>query len=140
VARSMDGQRQQPLPEGTCPGRGGVTPREAQEGLSPSTAQPTRTAPEGGEGTLLERALERRNMLHALRRVERNGGAPGVDGMTVEDLRPFLRTHWECIRVELLQGQYRPQPVRRAEIPKPGGGVRGLGIPTVLDRLIQQAF
>ncbi len=136
----MDGQRQQPLPEGTYPGRVGVTPRGAQEGLSPSAAQPTRTALEGGEGTLLERALERSNMLHALRRVERNGGAPGVDGMTAEELRPFLRTHWERIRAELLQGQYRPQPVRRVEIPKPSGGVRGLGIPTVLDRLIQQAL
>ncbi len=79
-------------------------------------------------------------MFRALQRVERNGGAPGVDGMTVEDLRPFLRSHWERIRAELLQGQYRPQSVRRMEIPKPGGGVRRLGIPTVLDRLIQQAL
>ena len=140
MGRSMDGQRQQPLPEGTCLGREGVTPRRAQEGLSPSAAQPTRTTHEGGEATLLEQAVERPNMLHALQRVERNGGAPGVDGMTVEDLRPFLRMHWERIRMELLQGHYTPQPVRRAEIPKPGGGVRVLGIPTVLDRLIQQAL
>jgi len=79
-------------------------------------------------------------MLQALQRVERNGGAPGVDQMTVEELRPHLRTHWERIRADLLQGRYRPQPVRRVEIPKPRGGVRGLGIPTVLDRLIQQAL
>jgi retron-type reverse transcriptase len=84
--------------------------------------------------------LERSNMLQALQRVERNGGAPGADGMAVEELRPFLRTHWDRIRAELLQGQYRPQPVRRVEIPKPSGGVRELGIPTVLDRLIQQAL
>jgi RNA-directed DNA polymerase len=79
-------------------------------------------------------------MFRALQRVERNGGAPGVDGMTVEELRPWLRSHWERIRTELLQGQYRPQSVRRVEIPKPGGGERLLGIPTVLDRLIQQAL
>jgi len=79
-------------------------------------------------------------MLRALRRVERNAGAPGVDGMTVTELRPFLRTHWPRIREELLQGRYRPQPVWRVDIPKPGGGVRHLGIPTVLDRLIQQAL
>lgn len=79
-------------------------------------------------------------MLRALQRVERNSGAPGVDGLTVEELRPFLRTHWERIRTELLQGQYTPRPVRRVEIPKPGGGVRLLGVPTALDRLIQQAL
>ena len=140
VARSMDGQRQQPLPVGSLPWESrGDTPR-AHGGPSPSAAQPTRTAHEGGEVTLLEAALERRNMLRALQRVERNGGAPGVDGMTVKELRPFLRTDWERIRAELLQGPYRPQPARRVEIPKPGGGRRVLGIPTVLDRLIQQAL
>jgi RNA-directed DNA polymerase len=137
----MDEQRQQPLPEGTCPGRVGVTPRVAQEGLSSSAAHSMQAAHGGGEATpLLEEALERSNMLRALQRVERNGGAPGADGMAVEDLRPFLRRHWERIRTELLQGHYTPQPVRRVEIPKPGGGVRMLGIPTVLDRLIQQAL
>jgi hypothetical protein len=105
LARSMDGQRRQPLPEGTCPGTGGVTPPMFQEGRSPSTAHSMRTAHEGGEATLLlEEALERNNMLRALQRVERNGGAPGVDGMTVADLRPFLRRHWERIRAELFQG------------------------------------
>ncbi len=88
----------------------------------------------------MERVLERENLRRALRRVERNAGAPGVDGMTVAELRPFLRTHWPRIREEILQGQYTPQLVRRVEIPKPGGGVRHLGIPTVLDRLIQQAL
>lgn len=89
---------------------------------------------------LLERALERSNMQRALRRVRRNQGAPGVDGMTVEDLPGYLKTHWPTIRGQLLDGRYRPSPVLRKEIPKTGGGVRELGIPTVLDRLIQQAL
>jgi RNA-directed DNA polymerase len=89
---------------------------------------------------LLERALERSNMFRALRRVRRNQGAPGVDGMTVEELPDYLREHWSEIRAAVLDGSYRPQPVLRKEIPKPGGGVRELGIPTVLDRLIQQAL
>ncbi|MGE5507553.1 MAG: group II intron reverse transcriptase/maturase [Chitinophagales bacterium] len=88
----------------------------------------------------MEQAVARENMLAALRRVERNGGAPGVDGVTVENLRDLLRRNWEQTRNELLQGTYQPQPVRRVEIPKPSGGVRMLGIPTVLDRLIQQAL
>jgi RNA-directed DNA polymerase len=73
--------------------------------------------------------------------VRRNKGAPGVDGMTVDDLAPYLRDHWPAIRTQLLEGTYRPQPVLRVEIPKAGGGggTRGLGIPTVLDRFIQQA-
>lgn len=89
---------------------------------------------------LLERALERSNMFRALRRVRQNKGAPGADGMTVNELPEFLKTHWPEIRAALLNGSYRPQPVLRKEIPKPGGGVRELGIPTVLDRLIQQAL
>ena len=89
---------------------------------------------------LLERALERSNMFRALRRVRRNKGAPGVDGMTVDELPEYLRAHWLEIRESLLNGSYHPQPVLRKEIPKPGGGVRELGIPTVLDRLIQQAL
>jgi len=84
VARSMDGQRQQPLPEGSLPWESrGDTPR-AHGGPSLSAAQPTGTAHEGGEGTLLEAVLERSNMLRALERVERNGGAPGVDGVAVD--------------------------------------------------------
>ncbi|MBT9253157.1 MAG: group II intron reverse transcriptase/maturase, partial [Brockia lithotrophica] len=80
------------------------------------------------------------NMLRALRRVEQNKGAPGIDGMEVKDLRAHLVNHWTRIREELLVGTYRPSAVRRVGIPKPGGGVRLLGIPTVLDRLIQQAL
>ncbi len=96
-----------------------------------------------GDGTpqLMEEALCRENLLAAHKRVVRNGGAPGVDGMTVEDLMPYCREHWLRIREELLSGRYKPQPVRRVEIPKPDGkGMRMLGIPTVLDRMIQQAF
>jgi RNA-directed DNA polymerase len=90
---------------------------------------------------LLEEMLQRENMLDALRRVQQNAGAPGVDGMTVEELDGYLRGHWLRIREELRSGTYHPQPVRKVEIPKPDGkGTRTLGIPTVLDRLLQQAL
>jgi RNA-directed DNA polymerase len=89
----------------------------------------------------MEEALCRENVLAAYKRVVRNGGAPGVDGMTVDELMPYCREHWARIREELLGGRYRPQPVLRVEIPKPDGkGMRMLGIPTVLDRMIQQAL
>ena len=90
-------------------------------------------------GPTMETILDRENLKKALSRVKGNKGAPGVDGMSVEQLPAFLKEHWPAIRDQLLKGAYRPQPVRRVEIPKPGGGVRKLGIPTVLDRLIQQA-
>jgi RNA-directed DNA polymerase len=92
------------------------------------------------EEDLLERMLERNNLLCALRQVERNGGSAGVDGMSVRKLRPYLKKHWPEIREAILNGAYRPSPVRRVEIPKPGGGLRKLGVPTVLDRFIQQAI
>jgi RNA-directed DNA polymerase len=89
----------------------------------------------------MEEVVRRENLMTAYKRVVRNGGAPGVDGMSVEDLMPWCREHWARIREELLGDRYRPQPVRRVEIPKPGGkGKRALGIPTVVDRLIQQAL
>ncbi len=91
--------------------------------------------------TLIEQLVRRENLVAAHARVVRNGGAPGVDGLTVEDLMPYCRQHWARIREQLLSGTYVPQPVRRVEIPKPEGkGVRMLGIPTVLDRFIQQAL
>jgi group II intron reverse transcriptase/maturase len=80
------------------------------------------------------------NVAAALRRVEENKGAPGSDGMTVQNLRPYLREHWRELRSALLSGNYRPTPVRRVEIPKPGGGIRLLGIPTAVDRFIQQSL
>jgi len=88
----------------------------------------------------LEKVLSRENMWRAYGRVVSNQGAPGVDGITVEQLKPLLQARWEAIRKELLDGTYQPSPVRKVEIPKPGGGVRTLGIPTVVDRLIQQAL
>lgn len=92
------------------------------------------------EGEMWGRVFSRENLFTALERVERNGGAPGVDGMRVEELPEHLRQHWESIREKLETGKYRPSPVKRVEIPKPGGGRRKLGIPTVLDRMIQQAM
>jgi RNA-directed DNA polymerase len=90
--------------------------------------------------SLMAQVVERENLLRALKQVQRNRGAPGIDGMTVEELPGYLRVHWPRIRDELIEGRYRPQPVRRVRIPKPDGRQRPLGIPTVLDRFIQQAI
>lgn len=100
------------------------------------------TAPAGDEALrLMEKAVSRENLLVAYQRVVRNAGSPGVDGMTVEALLAYCRQHWPAIRQRLLDGTYVPMPVRKVEIPKPSGqGMRTLGIPTVLDRLIQQAL
>jgi len=92
-----------------------------------------------GEDRLMEAICERENRREALKRVEQNKGAPGVDGMKTGQLRGYLRRHWEKIKGDLLDGTHQPLPVRRKEIEKEGGGIRLLGIPTVLDRLIQQA-
>jgi RNA-directed DNA polymerase len=89
---------------------------------------------------LWDKVWARANLFAALARVERNGGAPGIDGMTVDELRPYLKAHWLEIRAALNQQTYEPHAVRRVEIPKPDGGIRLLGIPTVLDRLLQQAI
>src|SRR4030042_3838779 len=90
--------------------------------------------------TLLEKVIDRNNLNLAYKQVKRNGGSHGVDGMTVDELLPYLKQHGDQLRRELLEGKYRPQPVRRVEIPKPDGGVRLLGVPTVVDRMIQQAI
>ena len=90
-------------------------------------------------GPSMEAIVERNNLRKALARVKANKGAAGIDGMTFEDLAPYLKEHWPTIRAQLLDGTYEPQPVRRVEIPKATGGKRPLGIPTVLDRFIQQA-
>ncbi|HEV8001600.1 MAG TPA: reverse transcriptase domain-containing protein [Planctomycetaceae bacterium] len=110
-----------------------------------STARQTRPAREDTGGnealTLIEQVVRRENLVAAHARVVRNGGAPGVDGMSVDDLMAYCRQHWARIREQLLTGTYIPQPVRRVDIPKPDGkGTRTLGIPTVLDRFIQQAL
>ena len=91
-------------------------------------------------GKLLEKVLNRENLNLAYKRVKKNGGSHGVDGMKVEELLPYLKQHGENLKQSLLEGKYRPQPVRRVEIPKPEGGKRLLGIPTVVDRMIQQAI
>lgn len=96
--------------------------------------------PKAGAGPLLEAALTRENLQAAWRRVKANKGAAGVDGLDIEQTAHMLQTKWPQIRQELLAGRYRPEPVRRVMIPKPDGGQRELGIPTVLDRLIQQAL
>ena len=116
-------------------GTGETKERERQA----STAVKEKTQP--GAMGLLEEVLRRENMLSAFRRVRSNKGAPGMDGMTVDELGGYLKTQWARIREELLKGTYQPAPVKRVEIPKPNGkGKRVLGIPTVLDRMIQQAI
>lgn len=95
--------------------------------------------PSGASG-LMERVLERANLIAALKRVERNKGSAGVDGMPVEEMRGFLIAEWPKVRERLLNGTYEPSPIRRVEIPKDNGGTRQLGIPTVVDRFIQQAL
>src|SRR5713101_449925 len=112
--------------------------REEGLGASRVTARREHSGPETEQ--LMEAVVERQNMWLALKQVERNRGAAGVDKMTVEQLRAYLREHWPGIKAGLLAGDYQPSPVLKVEIPKPGGqGMRMLGIPTVVDRLIQQA-
>ncbi|MGH9962761.1 MAG: reverse transcriptase domain-containing protein [Pyrinomonadaceae bacterium] len=113
-----------------------------EEGLGASSVTVTRadSGPEAVE-QLLAAVVERKNMWLALKQVERNSGAAGVDNMTVAQLRTYLSEHWLRIKEELLTENYQPQPVLKVEIPKPGGkGMRMLGIPTLVDRLIQQAL
>jgi RNA-directed DNA polymerase len=110
----------------------------AAEPAEPCAADGTSVRPMHGE--LLERVLERDNLQRALKQVRRNQGAPGIDGMSVDELPEYLKPHWLTIKADILAGRYRPQPVRRVEIPKPDGRKRMLGIPTVLDRFIQQAI
>ncbi len=104
----------------------------------------TQTAMNGNERsgttTLMERMVERGNVKAALKRVRQNKGSPGVDGMTVDELPKHLAENWPTIRAQLLDGSYQPQPVREVEIPKSGGGMRKLGIPSVLDRFLQQSI
>jgi len=116
----------------------GETPRAASEGTELSVAKHDTESPASTEH-LMEEVCQRENLKKALKRVRQNKGSPGVDGMTVKELPDYLMEHWPMIRDQLLSGTYQPQPVKRVEIPKPGGGVRKLGIPTCLDRFIQQA-
>jgi RNA-directed DNA polymerase len=113
----------------TAPCGGSETPTAKRMSESPAIAQ-----------QLMEEVCGHDNCLQAYKRVKANKGSPGIDGMTVEQLPGHLKVHWSAIREQLLRGTYRPQPVKRVEIPKPDGGMRQLGIPTVLDRMVQQAI
>jgi RNA-directed DNA polymerase len=113
-------------------------PKARREGTESLTAKRACESPAIPE-QVMEEVCGRENLLRALRRVKANKGSPGIDGMKVGELPGYLKQHWPAIREQLLGGTYKPQPVRRVEIAKPDGGVRKLGIPTVLDRFIQQA-
>jgi RNA-directed DNA polymerase len=113
-------------------------PRAPGEGTESLTANCATESPAGAE-QVMEEVCGRENCQQALRRVKANKGSPGIDGMKVSELPGYLKQHWPTIREQLWSGTYRPQPVRRVEIAKPDGGMRKLGIPTVLDRFIQQA-
>jgi RNA-directed DNA polymerase len=109
------------------------------QGTEPSAVKPASESPALTE-QLMEEVCDRENLVNAWRRVRSNRGSPGVDGMTIDAAKGYLREHWPDIRSRLLDGTYQPQPVKRVEIPKPDGGVRKLGVPCVVDRLIQQAL
>ena len=137
MSRSRDEQGRQNSPDRCTDGQ----KREVKLGGSDQRVEQSPARDEGTSNTELWSVIwERQNMLTALKRVERNGGAPGIDGMTVEELRPYLRERWLEIKEALDRESYQPKPVRRVEIPKPDGGKRMIGIPTVLDRLLQQAI
>ena len=119
------------------PGRG-EAPRPAAREVEVATATPGPESP-APTAHLMEAICDPDNIEAARRAVMRNKGAPGVDGMTVRQLPGILEAHWPEIENQLLQGRYQPQPVRRVQIPKPAGGTRDLGIPTVIDRVVQQA-
>ncbi len=110
-----------------------------QQGTEPAMAKRESESPAAND-RLMEEVCERENLEKAWKRVRANKGSPGVGGVTIGELPDYLRKHWPAIRERLLEGTYSPQPVKRVEIPKPGGGVRKLGVPTVLDRLVQQAI
>jgi RNA-directed DNA polymerase len=114
-------------------------PRAPGEGSETPTAKRMNESPAWNHEQRMEEVCERENCLQAYKRVKSNKGSAGIDGMTVDELPGYLKEHWPAIREQLLSGTYRPQPVRRVEIPKPDGGVRQLGIPTALDRMVQQA-
>ena len=120
-------------------GAKGEAPRAAARETEARAANADLERPAAVLGPSMEAVVERENLRKALAQVKRNHGAAGVDGMSVDDLSAHLREHWPAIRAQLLESTYQPQPVRRVEIPKASGGTRLLGIPTVLDRFIEQA-
>jgi RNA-directed DNA polymerase len=116
----------------------GETLVSGHQGTESVVAKPAPQSPALTE-QLMEEVCDRENLVRAWKRVRQNKGSPGVDGMTVADAKDYLHEHWPSIRSQLLEGTYQPQPVKRVEIPKPDGGIRKLGVPCVVDRLIQQA-
>jgi RNA-directed DNA polymerase len=116
----------------------GQKPSANRRGAELGTATSGRTKSEGHQ--LMERVVERSNLQLAYQRVVKNKGAPGVDDVTVSEFKDWLRMHWPSVKNALLENRYLPRPVRRVDIPKPSGGIRTLGVPTVVDRLIQQAL
>jgi RNA-directed DNA polymerase len=138
TTRSLGGARRQMSKQLELPFESkGEAPRVGRSGEAPTAATGDERS---GIDQLMERVVERSNAKRALWRVKQNHGSPGVDGMTVEELPSHLAKHWEEIRTQLLTGTYQPEPVKRQPIPKPGGGERELGIPTVLDRFVQQCI
>ena len=136
-------REEDPAREEETPKRPGAAGDGITEGFGFAGQARTAQEEQPGDETqmLIQEVLRRENMLRAFKRVVRNGGAPGVDGITVDQLGAYCREHWEQIRREILDGTYVPQAIRKVEIPKPdGGGTRTLGIPTALDRMIQQAL
>ena len=128
--------RMQKITQVSCPGKDKVEP-ESTPGV-PSI--PLRATDRKDGADLFERILERNNLNRAYKQVKRNGGAPGIDGMTIDKLLEYLHEHKESFLESLRSGTYRPLPVKRVEIPKPDGGVRLLGVPAMIDRMIQQAI
>jgi RNA-directed DNA polymerase len=126
-------------PDAADAGRGGRNPTEEGDGAESFTVTTGRTKAEVVT-QLMEQVVERGNMWKAYERVRRNKGAPGADGIRVDDLKAWLQAYWPSVKAALLAGSYLPREVRAVDIPKPSGGVRTLGVPTVVDRLIQQAL
>src|SRR5450631_1658245 len=136
----MNGQRQNIQYSLVLEPKGrGETPAGGYPRAEPFVAKPAPESPAVTE-QLMEEVCDGENLQSAWKRVRRNQGSPGVDGMTIDDAKGYLREHWPSIRSQLLDGIYLPQPVKRVEIPKPDGGVRKLGVPCVVDRLSQQAL
>jgi RNA-directed DNA polymerase len=138
LASSKDMRPRQKISYESCPEKVAVQPQDYSEAPSISMAQ-TKTKLCEVQYQLLEQILAKQNMLNALKKVEANKGAAGIDGMEVSSLRSYLRVEWQLVKSLLLSSTYKPMPVREVNIPKPDGGQRTLGIPTVTDRLIQQA-
>lgn len=138
--RSSGEQRQQPTSNKEDSRQKVAVKPQGYAGVPSSQPAQIETSSRAGQSDLLEQMLAQDNMTLAYKRVKQNGGAPGIDNVTVDQLHDHIWQHWDSIKEQILNGTYRPLPVRRVEIPKPGGGIRLLGIPTVIDRLIQQAL